>query len=145
VSAVHRQHGFTLTELVVAMAVAAVLATLAYPSYADTVHRSRRADAWTALALLQLAQERHRSHHTTYADDPATLGVSGRSAAGHYELRVLAADARGYTLEARPTPHSPQHADATCQRLRVVVTANRQHQQAWTAAGVDSTRRCFAA
>jgi type IV pilus assembly protein PilE len=139
------QRGFTLAELCIALSIAGILATMAYPSYADAAHRSRRVDAWSALATVQLAQERHRSEHTRYADALETLALGARSAAGHYEVRVLAADRQGYTLEARPVAESPQSKDGTCQRLRVVVQANRQRQQAWSASGDESTRRCFAA
>ena len=44
-----KQHGFTLIELMVAMAVAGILAATAYPSFAGPLFKARRTDGITAL------------------------------------------------------------------------------------------------
>jgi len=138
-------HGFTLIELVVALAIAAVLATLAYPSYSEYLHQARRSDAWDALARLQLAQERHRSRHTAFADSVQDLALPVTSPAAHYRVRVASADAMGYALEAQAAEDSPQARDRSCRRLRLVITRGVQQRQAFDAAGQDSSRRCFVA
>ncbi|MDO9371048.1 MAG: type IV pilin protein [Gammaproteobacteria bacterium] len=66
--------GFTLIELMIVVAIVGILAAIAYPSYVDSVRKSRRADAITALYALQLAQEKWRANHTTYT---STLGGTG--------------------------------------------------------------------
>lgn len=63
--------GFTLVELMIVVAIVGILAAIAYPSYVDSVRKSRRTDAITALYALQLAQEKWRANHTTYT---STLG-----------------------------------------------------------------------
>ena len=45
-------HGFTLIELMIVVAIVAILASIAYPSYKDSVLKSRRAEARTALSEL---------------------------------------------------------------------------------------------
>lgn len=137
--------GFSLIELLAAMAIAAVLAACAYPSFQDFVHKARRADAWDALARLQLAQERHRSQHTAFAASLDDLALPAASPAAHYRVRVAAADALGYALEAQPASQSAQAHDRHCQRLRVVVLRGAQQRQAFDIEGRDSTRRCFVA
>jgi type IV pilus assembly protein PilE len=65
--------GFTLIELMIVVAIIAILASLAYPSYRDSVARGRRADA--KAALLEAAQwtERQYTVSNTYV---ATLLTS---------------------------------------------------------------------
>lgn len=66
-SRMSRHSGFTLIELMITVAIVAILATIAYPSYRNAVIRSNRADAQQA--LLQAAQNMERYF--------ATNGASG--------------------------------------------------------------------
>src|SRR5262245_47223884 len=84
--------GFTLVELLVALAVTAILSAMAWPGYRATLQRAQRNDARLALLQLQVLQEGHYASHLRYAggfgsnDDPATLRASDRSISGHYRL-----------------------------------------------------------
>ena len=108
----------TLVETIIALAVAAIVAAIALPSFSAAIQRSRRADAYDALARVRLAQERYRSNHAAYAS-LAQLGVAASSPAGHYAIGIASPTATGYAAFA--TAAGAQHADAACRHLRVVV------------------------
>jgi type IV pilus assembly protein PilE len=96
-------HGFSLVELLTALAIVAILATVTIPSFSGVVAKSRRSDAVSALLQLQLAQERWRAEHLSYALDLSVLGyISSASPDGYYRLRVTQADAAGFIAIAEP-------------------------------------------
>jgi type IV pilus assembly protein PilE len=115
--------GFTLVELCVVLAVAGILATIAWPSLQSQLQRSRRADAVAALLRLQLAQENYRSHHGLYASQLGVLvgAAAPRSSEGLYDIELL--DAGGDRYEARATARADSvvAADTGCTVLRLQV------------------------
>lgn len=113
--------GWTLTELMVALAVAATLAALAVPGYQTSQRQTRRTDAQTALLQLQLDQARWRGTHEGHADQLALLGRNtDKSPAGHYQISIEEASAGGYTLKA--VPIGAQAKDAACNPMRLQLT-----------------------
>jgi type IV pilus assembly protein PilE len=128
--------GFTLLELMIALAVAAVLATLATPGFMEPVRKARRLEAVEALAQVQLAQERWRSRCPCYAANleaaaqgcPASacaadsgLALPALSRGGLYALALSEASPAGYTLTASAVSGRSQAADGDCARLVVTV------------------------
>ncbi|MFC5577510.1 type IV pilin protein [Lysobacter niabensis] len=63
-----RQKGFTLIELMIVVAVVAILAAIAIPNYLEQSRKGRRADALRSVGDMQLALERWRSENPSYAD-----------------------------------------------------------------------------
>jgi type IV pilus assembly protein PilE len=103
------QRGVTLIELMVVVVVVAILAAVAIPSYTNSVQKSRRADAKSALTSAAQAMERWFTERNTYAG--ALLGTGGiysaTSVNGFYALTFAAGgatntNAGGYTLQAAP-------------------------------------------
>ena len=62
------QTGFTLVELMIAVAIVGILSSIAIPSYQDSVRKSRRADAKAALLGFANAMERHFTESNNYCD-----------------------------------------------------------------------------
>ncbi|HEY0856043.1 MAG TPA: type IV pilin protein [Albitalea sp.] len=113
--------GFTLIELMCTLAVAGVLSSMAYPSYQNVVHKTRRSDAHVALLQLQMAQERFRADNPRYGS-LADLRFAARSPLRHYTLEVASNDAHGFELRA--SAQGAQLADTTCRHLSLEVTGH---------------------
>jgi type IV pilus assembly protein PilE len=63
----HALHGFTLIEAMIAVAIIAILAAVALPSYRDYVLRGQLADASNGLATMRAQMERYFQDNRTYA------------------------------------------------------------------------------
>ena len=65
--------GFTLVELMITLAVLAIIITIGYPLYNQQLEKARRIDARSGLGKLSLAQERHYTMFGAYATTTAEL------------------------------------------------------------------------
>lgn len=110
------RRGFTLIELMIVVAIAAVLASMALPSFEGHLQRARRADALVAVMHIQAAQERFRGNGTSYGS-LSEIGVAANSPAAHYVVRAEAYDADGYEVLA--TASGVQARDTGCRYLKV--------------------------
>jgi type IV pilus assembly protein PilE len=113
-SRMSRHDGFTLIELMITVAIVAILATIAYPSYRNAVIRSNRADAQQA--LLQAAQNRERVFATN-----GTSGYVGGTVTPSQSPTGSAANAV-YTIDYAPVVGNPS---ATAFVLRATPVAGK--------------------
>jgi type IV pilus assembly protein PilE len=72
--------GFTLIELMVAVAIVGILSAVAYPSYTDYVRRGRVADALAQLGQYQLAMEQASQDNGNYGTTGCAVTLPGASA-----------------------------------------------------------------
>lgn len=108
-----RHNGWTLVELMVALTIAAILLSIAYPAYTEQVRKSRRADGH---ALLFTAAQREQQFFTVNNQFTDTIGTGGlelsaSSQEGYYTLSITATT-NTYTLTA--TREAPQTGDTRC-------------------------------
>lgn len=116
--------GFSLIELMIVVAIVAILAAIAIPSYSSSIEKGRRADGKAALAGAVALQERQYSLTNQYSDDISILGGMG-SSEGYYTLSVAytsfsgtcATDKDCYTLTA--TAIGAQANDTACAVLTI--------------------------
>ena len=89
--------GFTLIELMITVAVIAILATIAYPSFTQYMRQARRAEAKSLLQEIQLLQEKWRANNSTYGS-LANLGWS--KTLPHYTIAISNTTGSTYTITA---------------------------------------------
>ena len=78
--------GFTLIEIMIVAVVLALLAAVALPSFLDSLRKSRRAEAFTALSAVQQAQERWRSNNAAYAANLTAAPTSSPTRSARFDF-----------------------------------------------------------
>lgn len=102
--------GFTLVELLIVVAIVAILASVAVPTYQRYVSEGRRADAAAGLLEIQQKLERWRVNNPSYS------GCTDCTAPGNTSATFVIdpATATSYTITATLTP-----ADADCPTMSI--------------------------
>lgn len=126
----NRQFGFTLIEMMVTVAIIAILAAIVYPNYESYIVRTNRAVGEGALLEIASRQEQYFATNATYANALGLLGytdvyyvdregASAIAAEAIYQLSVanagVAVPYTTYTLTA--TRRNYQTRDAECGNL----------------------------
>ena len=117
------QRGFTLIELMIVVAIAGILAAVAYPSFMDQVRKGRRSDAIDVVSRVQQAQERWRANNPEYAA-LASLDIVAASPGGYYTIASTAtagATTNSYTVTATAVAGKSQASDSGCATLTLTV------------------------
>ncbi len=131
-----RTKGFTLMELMIVVAIVALLAAIAYPSYQESVHKSRRGVGQGALIGLASAMQRFYTEGapSTYvgvaasgppgppdsALYPSAAPLDG--AVKDYNLRIFSADATTFVVIATPRDN---HVGDKCGTLVLASSGQR--------------------
>jgi type IV pilus assembly protein PilE len=129
--------GFTLIEVMIVVAIVAVLARIALPAFFDSIRKARRSDAVTVLAQVQQAQERYRANQTTFgthyivssgnltgvgASTDTGAATSLTTSSGYYTLSQMTnVSGTRYTVQA--VAQGGQANDTNCKYLQLDMNA----------------------
>jgi type IV pilus assembly protein PilE len=95
-----RSRGFTFLELMITVAIIAILAVIASNIYLSQVQKSRRADAMDTISAITLAEERYRSTNSTYGTLAQVWASVTATPGGYYTVAITNTSATSYTVTA---------------------------------------------
>ncbi len=128
--------GFTLIEMMITVAVVAILAAIALPSYREYVRRGERAEAKSTMLQMQNWMQQQYTLNNQYplalGAAPATLLQSPPTGTAKYNISLAVAAAQTYTLQAVPAV-----ADAKCGTLTITNSGVRAN------GGSDNVNYCW--
>ncbi len=118
--------GFTLIELMIVVAIIAMIAAIALPSYQNQTEKTRRSVAKSDLIELTSFMQRFYTENNRFDQDRATVAVAipfnespQDGTTKYYDLSLSAVGTSSYTLSA--APKGAQSGDS-CGTLRVAHT-----------------------
>jgi len=121
--------GFTLIELVVVMAIAAILAAIAIPNYSEYIVRSNRSNAQSFLTDIASRQAQFFLDRRTYAATAADLNLAmPADLAARYTVAIAVVQGPPLTYTATATPIGAQVSDR-CGAMTINQAGNKTAAQ----------------
>ena len=120
--------GFTVIELMITVAIVAIIAAISIPSYDNYVRETRRADAQISLVRAAQKQEQYHSMNSGYATALSELGLSSESAEGFYALTLTNTGCSSSYVgcfQITATAMGPQSSDSSCATLSLDQSGTR--------------------
>lgn len=124
------ESGFTLIEVMIVVAIIAIIAGIAVPSYSKYMIDARRTDAISFLSEVAGEQTRYFSNNNQYATSMSELGYGTADTAvspeGHYVVSVSNSTALKFLLTATPVAGGKQASDVECASLTISHTGQKK-------------------
>jgi len=137
----NRCGAFTLLELVITLAAAAIVAAFALPGWREQIARGHRIDA---VAAIYRAAQFIDMQGMSMASLPAGFDQAPATGPPAYRLHFSPADESngGYAIAAEPVESGPMHDDA-CGAFVLDATGVRSNHAAGTNLAAAATQMCW--
>lgn len=119
-----KESGYSMLELMIALAIVGILAAWAIPNYQMTVLKSHRKDMQGQMFEMAAIQEQLRTLNGAYAAQASQASDNGR-----YTVAVAISASLGYSISATAT--GDQVNDTGCTSLTLDGIGNRSPQSCW--------------
>ncbi|MCP3672110.1 MAG: prepilin-type N-terminal cleavage/methylation domain-containing protein [Gammaproteobacteria bacterium] len=127
-----QQFGFTLIELMIVVAIVAILSIVGAGFYGDYVISSNRTEARGALTRTAGSLEKCRSLYGAYSNGSCNVTLPFDTETNYYEISGIPGTS-SFSLVATPKVGSPQANDDNCKTLTLTNTGLKD------ATGVDTS------
>ena len=95
-----RQGGFTLIELMIAIAIIAILSAVALPTFQGYILRGKLTEAYTQLSAVQLRMEQYYQDNRTYDNGSGACAIANFSGTVFNYSCLLSNSGQGFTWTA---------------------------------------------
>lgn len=106
----HKDRAFSLVELLIVVALVALLAAVALPAYNGHIARSRQSDAQAQLVNIRQAQEIYKFQNGTYTSTTASLS-GWKATVGYYTFSITSASTTAFVARAQGNIDSDATSD----------------------------------
>ena len=128
-----KNQGFTLIELMIVVAIVGILAAVAYPSYQESVRRTKRADAQADMMALANNLQRFKIANFSFKPNGTAVTLNDIGSNGNipssgtalYTVALSDIDGSKWTMTATPVATSSQAGDGN-------LVLNHRGQRCWT-------------
>lgn len=127
----HFKQGFTLIEILIAVAIVGILAMIAYPSYTQYVIKTNRVDAQSKMMEISQKLMQYKAANGNFTGATITdnniYGSTNFPQTGDttYTFTLNVSDAHSWTLTAKPESSSIQDGNGN-------IVLNHEGQKCWT-------------
>ena len=121
-----------MIDVLIAIAIVGILASIAWPAYSSAVRKSNRSAAEAHLSDIAQREQQYLLDQRSFASDVTTLGVvTPATVVPYYTITIAVSAGPPPSFTATATPVGSQAADLSGQALTITNTGAKGPSGAW--------------